>query len=157
MAVTVKFHDKVFIQGLEKATATGLIRAGQFYHSATRRAVSVPNTGRRKTRKRNTSRGPKGSSYTVYPGPSKPGQPPRLQTGHGRANIVFQFSGWNSHDPWTRVGVTRNALYMFFHEVGINGVKRPWMIPTLLKHADQIGQLAVTTTKRAMPGNGRNP
>jgi hypothetical protein len=150
VAVTVKFHDKRFIEGFEKATATGLIRAGRFYHAETQRAVSIPNSGRRRVRTRDTSRGKKGSTYTVYPTPAKEGDPPRLRTGFGRKNIVFQFSGWKTGDPWVRVGVTRNALYMFWHEVKRRG-QRPWMIPTLLRLRDKLGAMAMTETKRAMP------
>lgn len=153
MAVNVSFKDntKVFVEGFEKATATGLVRAGRHYHGGVQRAVAIPNSGVRRIRQRNTSRGKKGSSYTVYPNPAKVGSAPRLRTGHGRNNIVFQFSGWKTGNPWVRVGVTRNAMYMFFHEVGIGGKKRPWLIPTLLAMREILGQLAMTTAKRAMP------
>lgn len=152
MAVVVKFHNKEFNQGFEKATATGLMRAGRYYHAEVQRVVSRPNTGVRRRRTRNTSRGRKGSMYTIYPHPSKPGEAPRLRTGHGRSNIVFQFSGWKTGNPWVRVGVTRNALYMFWHEVGGNGMaRRPWMIPTLVRLASILGRLAMTETKSAMP------
>lgn len=149
MAITVKYHDKKFIEGFEKATATGLMRAGRYYHAELQRVVALPNTGVRRRRTRSTSRGPKGSTYTVYPNPSKIGHPPHLRTGFGRSNIVFQFSGWKTGDPWVRVGVTRAAIYMFFHEVGRH--RRPWMIPTLIRLRDMLGKLAMTTTKAAMP------
>lgn len=150
MAVTVKFHDKKFVEGFEKATATGLIRAGRFYHAQVRMAVSRPNSGVRRVRTRDTSRGKKGSTYTVYPNPSKEGDPPRLRTGFGQKNIVYEFSGWKTGDPWVRVGITRNALYMFWHEVKQRG-RRPWLIPTLMRLREALGRLAMTTTKGAMP------
>lgn len=151
MAVTVKFHDKKFVEGFEKATATGLMRAGRYYHAELQRVVSVPNSGVRKRRTRNTSRGPKGSTYTVYPKPAPEGQPPRLRTGFGRKNVVFQFSGWKV-DPWVRIGVTRNAIYMYFHEVGGPRKKqRPWLIPTLMRLRVMLGRLAMTQTRAAMP------
>lgn len=151
MAVVVKFHDKKFKEAFEKATATGLMRAGRYYHAELLRVTSRPNTGVRKIRTRNTSRGPKGSMYTIYPNVSKPGEAPRLQTGFGRKNIVFQFSGGRV-DPWVRVGVTAAALYMFYHETRNEmDRRRPWLIPTLMRLRDILGRLAMTETKRAMP------
>lgn len=148
----MKFHGKQFNQVFEKATATGLLRAGTFYHGAVKRAVSVPNSGVRVRRKRDTSRGAKGSTFTIYPRPSKPGEPPRLRTGFGRQNIVLQFSGWKTGDPWVRVGVTRNALYMFFLEVGTRFIaRRPWMLSTLMRYREQIGNLALRGAKKEIP------
>lgn len=152
MANVIRFHGKQFIQGFEKATATGLLRAGAFYHTACQRAVSVPNSGVRVRRKRDTSRGKAGSTFTIYPRPSKPGEPPRLRTGFGRKSIVRNWSGWKTKDPWVRVGVTRNGIYMFFLETGTRTIaRRPWLTAVLMKYRTQIGNLALRGAKKEMP------
>lgn len=151
MAIRVEFHDKKFFQEFERATATGLVRAGQFYHTVVRRKVAKPNSGRRRVRTRDTSRGPKGSQYTVYPTPSEPGEPPRLRTGYGMRNIVFWFSGWKT-TPVVRVGVAKNAFYMFWLEVGTETVaRRPFLLTTLMELRDTLGKLAMFQAKRRMP------
>jgi len=81
-------------------------------------------------------------SYTIYPNPSKPGEAPRLRTGFGRNNVVV------NHDPngqYTRVGVTRNGIYMFYLEVGTRHIaRRPWLMRTLLENQEVIAKLAAT-------------
>lgn len=144
MSVTIRWHGDKFLAELDNATNVGLQLAGQFYLTAAKRAVSTPNTGKRRVRKRDTNRGKKGSSYTIYPGPSKPGEPPRLRTGFGRQNVVMNWSGWKTKEPWVRVGVTRNGMYMFYLEVGTRHIKkRPWLVATLLKHQHTIAKLAM--------------
>lgn len=141
MASSLKWNGKQFEQSLRKATAEGLLRAGTFYHQRCQQAVSKPNTGRSIRIKRRTPGGNR-SSRTIYPNPSKPGETPRLRTGFGRNNVVV------NHDPqgkYTRVGVTRNGIYMFYLEVGTRHIaRRPWLMRTLLENQEVIGKLAAT-------------
>lgn len=81
-------------------------------------------------------------SITVYPNPSKPGEPPRLRTGFGRRNIVINY---NKNKGWVRVGIAENAVYMFYLEVGTRRVKRrPWLVNTLFKNKKMISLLIAT-------------
>ena len=144
MSVTVRWHGDKFLADLSEATNVGLQRAGAFYHTEARREVSRPNSGVRRRRSRNTRRGNKGSSYTVYPHPSKPGEPPKVRTGFGRQNVVMNWSGWKTKEPWVRVGVTKNGMYMYHLEIGTRHVKkRPWLVATLMKHQHTIAKLAM--------------
>lgn len=82
-------------------------------------------------------------SVTVYPFPAPPGQPPRKRTGFGQSNVVWE-SNENERSPAVRIGVRENAIYLYYHEVGIRGVKRPWLVPTLMRHKEMIARLACT-------------
>lgn len=145
MASSLKWNGKEFAAKLEAATTEGLMRAGQFYHTKCVMAVSKPNTGRSVKVKRQTPGGNK-RTRTVYPNPSKPGESPRLRTGFGRKNIVV------NHDKrgrWTRVGVSKNGIYMFYLEVGTRRIaRRPWLLKTLMENQEMIGKLAATGGKR---------
>jgi len=144
MASELKWNGKEFIERLSKATAKGLMRAGQFYHTKCRLAVSKPNTGRSVPVTRQTPGGNK-RTRTIYPNPSKPGEAPRLRTGFGRNNIVINH---NPRAPWVRVGVAKNGIYMFYLEVGTRRIaRRPWLLKTLMEHSDMIGRLAATGGK----------
>lgn len=84
-------------------------------------------------------------SYTIYPHPSRPGEPPRVRTGFGRKGVVWEYDAAKMAG---RVGVTRNALYMFYLEVGTRRIRRrPWLMATLIKHMETIGKLAATGGK----------
>lgn len=147
MASGMKWNGKEFEQELKKATATGLKRAGVFYHSKCREAVSKPNTGVSIPVKRRTHGGNK-SSRTIYPNPSQPGESPRLRTGFGRANVVVNH-GPNKSKPYARVGVSKNGIYMFYLEVGTRKIgRRPWLMKTLHEHSETIGKLAATGGKK---------
>lgn len=86
------------------------------------------------------------TQITIYPNSSRPGEPVRFRTGFGQKNIV---SG--TKDMTARVGYTKNARYMTFHELGIryptSGFqRRPLMIPTL---RDERKDLIKIMEKRA--------
>lgn len=86
------------------------------------------------------------TQITIYPNSSRPGEPVRFRTGFGQKNIV---SG--TKDMTARVGYTKNARYMTFHELGIryptSGFqRRPLMIPTL---RDERKDLIKIMAKRA--------
>lgn len=137
MATRVIIRDKEFNRVLREATLRGLKRGGLYLHQKARQAVSQPNTGKRKRIKRGPN---KGKSITVYPNPAPIGQPPRLRTGFGRSNVIFE-SNDNTILPAVRVGIRKNAIYMWQHEVGIRGKKRPWLVPALLREQSQIVRL----------------
>jgi hypothetical protein len=141
MAVHITWNGKEFEDYLRKATVKGLHRATVFLHAECRRAVSKPNSGRRIKVKKQKPGGNK-RSRTIYPNPSKPGEPPKLRTGFGARNVVMEF---DKAGMAGRVGVTSNAMYMFYLEVGTRRIeRRPWLLSTLLKHAETIGKLAAT-------------
>jgi hypothetical protein len=141
MAAGLKWNGKAFKEHLSKATADGLVRAGTFYHAKCREAVSVPNTGVSVKVKKQTPGGNK-TSRTIYPNPSKPGEPPRLRTGFGQRNIVVNH---NKKELYTRVGVTVNGIYMFYLELGTRHIaRRPWLVKTLMDNREVIGKLAAS-------------
>lgn len=147
MASGMTWNGKEFEKHLKKATATGLKRAGVFFHSKCREVVSKPNTGVSIAIKRHTKGGNK-RSRTIYPNPSRPGESPRLRTGFGRANVVVNH-GPNLKNPYARVGVSANGIYMFYLEVGTRHIaRRPWLMKTLEENAEMIGKLAATGGKK---------
>lgn len=82
---------------------------------------------------------------TIYPFPSKPGESPRIRTGIGHKNIV---QGYSSQQQVGRVGYTRNARYMTFHELGIRYKKGIQQRPTIVP--------AIRESQRRMMIAGRN-
>ena len=145
MASGMRWNGKKFEEQLKKATAQGLLRAGAFYHSKCREAVSKPNTGQSVRVRRQTKGGNK-RTRTVYNNPSKPGESPRLRTGFGRNNVVVNH---DTKGQYTRVGVSRNGMYMFYLEVGTRHIaRRPWLMKTLLENQKVIGMLAATGGKK---------
>lgn len=146
--VVIVSYEKEFNRQLRNATSTGLKAAAVFYWAEARKAVGVANTGTRRKRRSKTAGGGKGSQYTTYDNPSKPGEPPRLRTGFGQSHIRHEYNG-NKKDPAVRIGVTKKGLYMFFLEVGTRTIRpRPWLMATLKKHWRQIGRLAAIGGKR---------
>ena len=128
MAAKLKYNGEAFKRHLGVATNDGLKRATTYLWTECRRVVSTPNTRNRKTGE--------------YDNPSKPGEAPRLRTGHGQKHIVMEYDETKIEG---RVGVRRNALYMFFLEIGTRHIKRrPWLFVTLMEHARTIGRLAAT-------------
>lgn len=147
MSVILTWRGEAFRQNFANATREGIMRASVYYHTACRRAVSVPNSGVRVPVKRRTKGGNK-RTRTIYPNPSKPGEPPRLRTGFGQRNIVHEF---DPVYPAARVGVRRNAMYMFYLEIGTLRVRRrPWMLPTLQKNQATLGRLAALGARKGM-------
>lgn len=124
--------------------AAGLKRAGAFYHAKCRQAVSQVNTGTRRTRQRATAAGRRGSQYTTYDRSSRPGEPPRLRTGTGRGEIIWEYNG-NDRKPAVRVGVTKKGIYMAYLDLGTRRIApRPWLRATLDRHRAVIARLAAT-------------
>ena len=149
----IKSNVKEFQKLLNKATLTGMKRAGLFVHAEARKAVNVPNTGQPRKRTRDTAAGPKGSQYTVYKSPSEPGAAPHTITGMGKSNIVHE-SNDSEKDPRHRIGSTKAGLYMIMLELGTKHIlPRPWlgMQGVLGRFRKQIGMLAVTGAAKRIP------
>lgn len=145
MAVKIKWHGPQVNKQLKNATAQGIQRATVFLHTKCREAVNVPNSSEKRERKRSTSKGRKGSSYTVYPNPSSPGEPPRKRTGWGQRHVMWTF---DKDKIIGRVGVATNAIYMIYLELGTRFISpRPWLVATLKKNLRMLGLLASTGGK----------
>lgn len=102
-----------------------LVRAVEFLFQTIWRRLSTSAGPYYVRRKRNTSAGPKGSQYTKYANPSKPGEPPHLRTGWGRGNV---FRDYDALKHEAIIGVSVNAKYMAILELFRN---RPWLMETL--------------------------
>ncbi len=75
-------------------------------------------------------------SYTAYPSPSKPGEPPRKRTGWLARNVTYEVDGKNGV---ARVGLTANARYGIYLELGTSRMAaRPWLLVTARKLAPQL-------------------
>jgi hypothetical protein len=112
-------------------------------HRISLKKASITNQGKRLRIKRPRKGGNK-TSRTIYPNSSIPGESPRRRTGFGRKNIVW---GYRSTMKVGRVGYTRDARYMTFHELGIRYRKvgyqqRPTIIPALRDSRAQIVAIA---------------
>lgn len=80
-------------------------------------------------RKRNTVGGKKGSQYTRYANPSKPGNPPHKRTGIGQASIKYEF---DEEGKAARVGIEAVGKHMGFLELARDdNRRRPWLLVTL--------------------------
>lgn len=146
MSVRIRVYDRKVKAALIDATADGIKRATVFLHGRTRQTVGVPNTGVRVPVQRRTPGGNR-SSRTIYPSPSKPGEPPRKRTGWGQRHIVWEF------DPQAiagRVGIAKAALYMLYLELGTRHVaRRPWLVATLKRNLKMIALLATSGGRRS--------
>lgn len=105
--------------------------------------------GSRKPRKKKKYR-----TRTVYKNSSKPGESPRRRTGFGQKNIVF---GHDRKKLQARVGYTRAARYMIFHELGIRyskvGLqKRPTIVPALADNIPHLSRVFATHSRRHLKG-----
>jgi len=143
-------HDKLF-KGL-RAAGFELHRIAQLY-------ASIPNPGVRKKRKRRrfvAVPGEKGTftrqgrTYTVYPHSSEPDESPRMRTGFGRRNIVWNASRTKMH---ARVGYTRDARYMIYHELGITyrragWQQRPTIVPALEENKERLSGIMERASTR---------
>ena len=118
-----------------EASWEGLVYATNYYLDRLRDALNVSNPGVRMKRKRGKG------SYTIYPTPSKPGEPPRARTGYLKKNVMAEY---DESILTTRVGVSVSAIYGLFLELGTKFVAaRPWLLATLEKFLPQIRELAV--------------
>ena len=138
MAVRLKVYDKELNRALKRVTADGLTRGVQHYHTQLRLAVNLPNSGVRIPVKRQTPGGNK-RTRTIYPNPSKPGEPPRKITGHGQQGIVREI---DRDKLRARVGVTKAAIYMAYLDLGTKHIaRRPFFVPVLQREKSVMAAL----------------
>lgn len=148
MSVRLTVNDKELNAALGKATAEGMAMATQYYHSELKRAVNQPNTGTRVKVKRQTAGG-NTTSRTVYDNPSKPGEAPRKRTGFGQRGIVREI---DRPKIMARVGVTANAIYMYYLELGTKHIaRRPWLMATLKKKKATMAKLFTANSQKQIP------
>lgn len=103
--------------------------------------VSKPAKRIRKKRKRDTSKGKKGSQYTVYIGSSRPGEPPQARRTFGRKNVAVEY---NQNSLFARLGIRKDAAYMAYLEVGTGRIKpRPWLTRALNESAGALKALRI--------------
>ena len=149
MAVSIKWHGAAFKRLTEGAINAGIEAATLELQRIARKMASTSNKGVPKKRKRDTSRGSKGSQYTVYPHSSKPGEPVRRRSGFGQKNIA---AGVDRAKQAGRVGYTKNARYMMFHELGIRyrgGLqKRPTLVPAVTKNRGRLAKIGAFAAQR---------
>lgn len=150
MGLELKWNGPELEVALHRATYRGLLAGGVHLHTKEKLAISVPVVKVQVTRTRNTSRGAKGSTYMKVIERSKLGEPPRLDTGFGRDNIVFEGS---EPDMAVRVGIRQNAMYMFKHEVtGRSHLRR-----TLMEEQQAIAKIIETFAVDAMEKGAAAP
>jgi hypothetical protein len=145
--------NRDLIRLAEEEAARRLLRAAVYFQQAYKQRVSIPNSGERRRRTRNTRAGKKGSQYTVYPNPSKPGEYPRLITGHGRDSLTYAPStveGVIAAGLKIRVGfrkIIRHPLgnYMLILELFRD---RKGLLEVLKETEPQLRALAMATAKR---------
>lgn len=119
--------------------------------AGTRIPIYIPGVGWRMSKNVRKRRGKANKTQiTIYPNSSKPGEAVRRRTGIGQKNIVQGTQGMRA-----RVGYTKNARYMTFHELGIKyprGVqKRPLMVPALRDSHPQLANIMRLTADRTKP------
>lgn len=111
--------------GIVAAAWEGLLRAVVYYHSALLAALNVSNPRPHET-------------------PSPPGQPPRKRTGWLQRNVLYET---DEKAGLARVGITKNARYGLFLELGTGRMAaRPWLLATLQR---------VWPRMQALAGSGR--
>lgn len=125
MGVQIISHVDECRKQLRAASIKGVELAGLKVREAMQDVVGRPNTGVSVQRQRDTAAGKKGSSYTIYPNPSKPGEPPKVRSSYGQANI---FNRMFPGEAKVKIGVGENAIYMAYLEFQ----NRPWLVSTLL-------------------------
>ena len=154
----MKWNGAELLKFTDQALAAGIRAAGFDLWRISRNIAGVPNMGVRVKRVRDTSAhggGPVGSTYTIYPHSSRPGEAPRKRTGFGQGNIVW---GFNRNRIASRVGHRRLAMYMIYHALGIRYSrvgfqKRPTVA---LAYRDNVARLFTITKKVAQREMGKH-
>ena len=114
------------LDSVKAASWEGIVRATVYLHSHLMQELNVSNPRPHKT-------------------PSLPGQAPRTRTGWLKKHVIYELDEANMK---SRVGVTKNALYGVFLELGTSrGLRpRPWLWATVRKIWPQL---------QALVGGGR--
>jgi hypothetical protein len=179
----LRWHGDQFKQYTAEAAAKGLNRVWVELQAIARKKASIQNIGTRVkrreldrvaarqlgTRKRGLLQIEGGwfwfdrdvdqkTQVTVYARSSLPGESPRRRTGFGQKNIVGGRDGLVA-----RVGYTRAARYMTFHELGIRYPthgrnkgrgriqRRPTIVPALKDNIARLRSLMATGMRSHRP------
>jgi HK97 gp10 family phage protein len=132
MAIKLTVHRDRLNVLIKQKQERALTAAGVFLRDEMRKVVSVPVV---KVNGRVTVR-------------SKPGEPPRLETGFGRSKINYRVAQ-DGRGTWhLKISVAVNAAYMLYLEYGTRRIKpRPWLVSTWKKCQPQVEKII------AMVGN----
>lgn len=137
MSVTLRYDAQKLSDDIRVRVDRALTRAAVEVQMAARQLCSKPAKRITRRRKRDTSRGRKGSTYTEYV-PSRPGSPPALRTGVGRSSITW----WSVDATTKRVGIRSNGTYMIAHEIGAGPLpRRPWLQPAVAQKRQAVQEL----------------
>ncbi len=140
ITVRMTWDGKRAVDAVIGAAWEGLVRAVVYYHTELLQALNTSAGPVRVKRTRNTVAGAKGSSYTIYTQPSKPGEPPHKRTGWLQGHVQYELDE-NLH--MARAGLDADAIYGLFLELGTRFMHpRPWLLATLEKCFPQLQALA---------------
>jgi hypothetical protein len=131
----VEWHGPEQTERIRLVTLEAITRATVELWNLVQTALNVPNTGERVKYKH--KRTPKGrpASHTIYPHPSRPGEPPRKRTGFLQRNVKYEITP----EGVGRVGVVQNARYGAYLELGTRRVQaRPWLLATVRANLDRL-------------------
>lgn len=76
---------------------------------------------------------------------SKPGEPPRLETGFGQSSIQFKVVRDDKGHPKLQISVAKNAWYMAFLEARMN---RPWLVVTMQRERANMARILDQVMKK---------
>lgn len=139
--MAIKWNGELAKRVIADATFEGIAAGAVAFHSGLQEALNTSAGPYRRVRTRNTSRGKKGSSYTAYKNPAGPGESPHKRTGWLQQWTIYELDRATIS---ARIGVTRNATYGLFLELGTRKMRpRPFILKTLRKLWDKI----VTTVR----------
>jgi hypothetical protein len=158
MSVTFVWHGRRVKRQIEDRVFRGLQATARVLHRDARRAAGIHwKTAKFDKRKRvRRFRETKSGRFAKTPGtPARPGQtptggePPRRRTGAGQKGIV-----WGASRPKleARVGFTRNARHMTFHELGIRYKRAGFQMRSTLVRMLRLNQRRYQTAM--MRGSG---
>lgn len=130
--VTYSWNGQAEEEAVLKAGWEKIRRAAHYFWDRVHDELNVPNTGK--------SVGKKGHRHTVYPNPSKPGEPPRKRTGWLQRHVLEQY---DQNKLEAIVGLATAAIYGLFLELGTRRMRaRPWLLATLKKYWGQMQAIA---------------
>jgi len=145
MSGTVTYRGDQVYAALERRVRDAVRRSAVLLHTRSQQLVNKPTQKVRKKRQRTTAKGKKGSQYTAHVGVSKPGEPPRTRTTHGREGIKLELA---SDGMSGKVGPSRNAQYMAFLQLGTRHIApRPWLTKAISQAKPAIKALLEAAMK----------
>lgn len=136
----IEFQGEEAMAHVRAETWKRIQAAGVYTQNKIMEVLNVPNSGERRKRTRNTAVGKKGSSYTVYANPSRPGEPPHKITGFLQGNVAIEE---HPGELRVRVGIRDNAYYGIFLEEGTKNMDaRPFLKFVITAYRPQIAAMA---------------